>query len=350
MRLVFYNIFGGKDRGPNIFGTEPWTFYFKNLLLNFNLWFLFALAAAPFLFAQYMLRLHATTKQTLLRTCTFITPFYMWLAIFTIQPHKEERFMYPAYPFLLLNAAIAFHMLLAYIGSRNQGELIGRIPVQVKVALMAGLVFAAMNLGLLRTIGNVTAYRAPLEVYQALESSGRPNSGETVCLGKEWYRFPSSYLLSNEMRPKFVKSEFAGLLPGEFSEARVGFGFYPGAWLVPPGMNDRNEEDIGKYVCLSRRLHRVKTDVLQTKIEHCSYLVDSYMPGSASTELEPHYILDEETWERVACSAFLDVSQTTTIARTIWIPDLPILPEALRRKWGTYCLLRRRQPLGSSIL
>lgn len=156
--------------------------------------------------------------------------------------------MYPAYPFLILNAAIAFHMVLAYIGSKDRGELIGRIPAPVKAALMAAIVLAAINVGLLRIVGGVTAYHAPLEVYQALGTTEAPKSTETICLGKEWYRFPSSYHLPNNMRPKFVKSEFSGLLPGEFSEAKVGFGFYPGTWLVPSGMNDRNEEDVGKYV------------------------------------------------------------------------------------------------------
>jgi alpha-1,2-mannosyltransferase len=50
------------------------------------------------------------------------------------------------------------------------------------------------------------------------------------------------------MRAKFIKSEFDGLLPGEFSEAQTGFGMWPGAWLIPSGMNDQNIEDMGKYV------------------------------------------------------------------------------------------------------
>ena len=50
------------------------------------------------------------------------------------------------------------------------------------------------------------------------------------------------------MKAKFIKSDFAGLLPGEFSEAKTGFGFFPGAWLEPSGMNDKNIEDPGKYV------------------------------------------------------------------------------------------------------
>lgn len=69
-----------------------------------------------------------------------------------------------------------------------------------------------------------------------------------MCLGKEWYRFPSSFNLPHGVHAKFIKSEFTGLLPGEFDEAKIGFGLFPGTWLVPPGMNDENLEDPGKYV------------------------------------------------------------------------------------------------------
>ena len=89
--IVLYNVFSGKDRGPNIFGTEPWTFYIRNLLLNYNIWFVLAVAVAPLLFLQTTLRNEKTSKQTVLRTCVHITPFYLWLAIFGTQAHKEER-------------------------------------------------------------------------------------------------------------------------------------------------------------------------------------------------------------------------------------------------------------------
>lgn len=250
LKLVVYNLFSGSNRGPNIFGTEPWHFYARNLLLNFNLWYLLAVAAGPLLLLQFTFRSQATTKQTLLRTTLFVMPFYIWITILTLQPHKEERFMYPVYPFLALNAAIAFHMILAFLGSRDPRELVGRIPVHVKFAAALTTVILSLEIGLLRTIGTVTAYRAPLQVYRALETSQLPRAGETVCLGKEWYRFPSSFFLPNETRAKFIKSEFSGLLPGEFNEAKTGFGFFAGTWLIPAGMNDRNEEDPAKYVGL----------------------------------------------------------------------------------------------------
>ncbi|KAL9114036.1 MAG: hypothetical protein Q9227_001808 [Pyrenula ochraceoflavens] len=325
VRLVLYNVFSGTDRGPDIFGTEPWTFYIKNLLLNFNVWTLLALAAGPLVFLQYCFRLRATTRQTLLRTCTFIAPFYIWLLVFSLQSHKEERFMYPAYPFLALNASIAFHMILSYVGSSNRQEFIGRVPVGIKVAVSSIFTLAALNIGLLRIYGNVTAYRAPLEVYGALQSIRDPSA--SVCMGKEWYRFPSSYFLPYGMRAKFVKSEFSGLLPGEFAEAKIGFGLFPGTWLIPAGMNDRNEEDLGKY----------------TDVRYCDYMVDLVPSGNRTFELEPDYSADSETWTPIACSDFLDVAKTSLLPRTLWTPQNDLVPETLQRKWVSYCLLRRRR-------
>ena len=247
-RLVFYNIFAGKDRGPDIFGTEPYHYYIRNLLLNFNIWFVLAVAVAPLVFLQSRFRQGKTLKQSMLRTYVSISPFYIWTTIFTLQPHKEERFMYPAYPFLALNAAIGLHIVLTYLGSTNPKELIGKIPVKLKLVAIMSFIIVSINIGLLRILGTVTAYRAPLQIYQALEAPGMAHPGDTVCFGKDWYRFPSSYLLPNGTRAKFIKSEFSGLLPGEFKEAKTGFGFFAGTWLIPPGMNDRNQEDPGKYV------------------------------------------------------------------------------------------------------
>ena len=247
-RIVVYNVFSGSGRGPAIFGTEPWDFYIRNLILNFNVWFLLAALAGPLLGLDFLIRGRSTAKRTSIRSMVFVTPFYMWLAIFSFQPHKEERFMYPAYPFLCLNAAIALHVLLSYIGTSNPSKLLGKIPANIKLAFVSIFVLLAMILGILRTLNLVTAYRAPLQIYKPLQHPEFIKSEETVCLGKEWYRFPSSYFLPSEMRAKFVKSAFDGLLPGEFNEAKVGFGFFPGTWLEPPGMNDQNLEDSGKHV------------------------------------------------------------------------------------------------------
>lgn len=234
--------------------------------------------------------------------------------------------MYPAYPFLALNAAISFHMLLTWLGHTNPRTLIGKIPPQVKLAIVLPLVLLSLNLGLLRNLGTVTACGAPLQIYSALQSN-TTSPTDTICFGKDWYRFPTSHFLPHNMHAKFIKSGFDGLLPGEFSEAKIGFGFFPGTWLVPPGMNDRNEEDPGKYVDVSR----------------CTYLVDTWMPGMTATQHEPVYVEDEEHWEKVQCERFLDTEKTSLIGRTLWVPDLPFVPERWKRKWGEHCLLRRKR-------
>ncbi len=343
--IVKYNVFASTG-GPDLYGTEPWPFYFKNLALNFNIWFVLALLALPLFLAQKLL---GTSRQGLLsgmRAVVFMAPFYLWLAIFTLQPHKEERFMYPAYPFLALNAAMALHIVLEGLGSTAPGSLMGLVPAKAKLASVLAVFAGCFALSTLRIYGVISAYGAPLAVYTPLGSQvvhynvaagvddgsivGR--RGDFVCLGKEWYRFPSSFFLPRDMHVKFVRSAFRGLLPGEFSEARTGFGLWSGTWLPTAGMNDRNEEDMGTY----------------TDIGTCAFLVDTQYPenarlGRALPPDEPDYVADTATWEVVVCEPFLDAANTAFLARALWVPSLPFVPERYQRKWGRHCLLRRKQ-------
>lgn len=244
--IVAYNIFSGQGRGPEIFGTEPWIFYIRNLLLNFNVWFVFAMLSGPLLLVQAIFGSRSSSAQNFLRSVTLVAPFYMWFGIFTAQAHKEERFMYPAYPFLALNAALSFHMILSYLGSSNPKQIIGRVPARLKLIASLSVVMLAVNTGMLRILGMVTAYNGPLKVLGPLQQADvAPDT--SVCFGKEWYRFPSSYFLPN-MRAKFIRSEFQGLLPGEFPDAPSPFARFNGASQIPSGMNDMNVEDPSKYV------------------------------------------------------------------------------------------------------
>ena len=45
LNIVLYNVFGAG--GPELYGTEPWSYYFVNGALNFNVLFPVALAAPP---------------------------------------------------------------------------------------------------------------------------------------------------------------------------------------------------------------------------------------------------------------------------------------------------------------
>lgn len=247
--IVWYNVIAARSgKGPDIYGTEPWHFYGRNLLLNFNIWFIIALAAMPLYFIHTFVLRQPVFKQSYFRGVIFLTPFYLWLAIFTVQPHKEERFMYPIYPALGFNAALGSHILLTWLGTSNPRSIIAMIPAKLRLLFAAFCFITAVDFGVWRTLGMITAYNAPLNVYKPLRLPGVTQPGDNVCLGKEWYRFPSSYHLPTGVSAKFVKSEFNGLLPGDFSQAGKGFGLYPGAWLIPSGMNDENKEDPSKYV------------------------------------------------------------------------------------------------------
>ncbi|KKA30605.1 hypothetical protein TD95_000847 [Thielaviopsis punctulata] len=327
--IVKYNIFSSSG-GPDLYGTEPWHFYFKNLLLNFNIWFILAMACFPVFALHKLFWPSIGGVQSGLRTLIFMSPFYMWFAIFTLQPHKEERFMYPAYPFLVLNAAMTTHMALSISG--NPKGIFSLIPAKIKALGVVALLMLSVNVGLMRMYGLYSSYSAPMDIYAPLGTGvpgneGIGGDGDFVCFGKEWYRFPSSYFLPRDMRPKFIRSEFRGLLPGEFSEAHTGFGTWP-TWMPTSGLNDRNEEDLSKYV----------------DINTCSFLVDTHYPlnNAPLPPFEPDYIADKENWEKVVCKPFLDPVQTHPLARILYIPELGFVPAKYRRKWGEHCLLRRK--------
>ena len=324
--LLLYNVRSGSGRGPEIFGTESWDFYFRNMLLNFHMWFILALAAGPILVLQYFLGAQSISKFTLMRCAFLVSPLYMWLLIFSFQPHKEERFMFPAYGFVGLNGAIALHTIIVHLGHSNPNTVMGKFSPKLKLAMVSLSVLLAVDAGVLRIAGVVSAYRAPLQVYSALHKSGLTKSSDTVCLGKEWHRFPGSYHLPNGLHAKFIRSSFDGLLPGEFSEAKVGFGFFGGTWLEPPGMNDMNQFDVGKIIDST----------------HCTFLIDTDYPDENGTKLEPVYARDISAWERIRCFDFLDTSRTSTLARVFWVPDVKWWPEKHRRHWGEYCLLKRK--------
>jgi len=362
-QLVWYNVFGGSGKGPNIFGTEPWHYYIRNLLINFNLWFVLACAVAPLVLFQRNVMGEASSRLPFFRTMITISPFYLWLAIFTLQPHKEERFMYPVYPFLALNAALAFHIIINIIDAAipssstpskndNHVRIVGSAkpttpswlssisPTTVlrvlKPASIAAFLLLTTTINLSRSLGLATAYSAPLSIYTSLPPVNSSSSTSTslssqpaLCLGKEWYRFPSSYHLPPSYRPAFIPSDFHGLLPGAFSEAE-NFGFFPGAWLVPSGMNDENREDLGKL----------------TREEHCDWLVESWFAGEVGSEKQPDRMsgsgVEAGKWDKVRCERFLDQGKTGVLGRLFWMPEAEWVPKSWRRQWGEYCLLRRK--------
>lgn len=82
----------------------------------------------------------------------------------------------------------------------------------------------------------------------------------TLCYGKEWHRFPGSYLVPDGVTVEWIKSEFDGMLPGHFRKTPREGGLASrvhGTRVVPKGLNDLNKEEPSFYVSAAICLCRV---------------------------------------------------------------------------------------------
>lgn len=320
LNIVLYNVINQtEDSGPNIFGTEPWTYYFLNLALNFNLTFAAALASIfiPILQALGLVRFMNCSKNLAFA----ISPFFLWLGIFIAQPHKEERFIYVTYASLCFNAAVtidAVTQIWQKIGSTT-GSLFRAIHWSI-VALT--ILTPTILISLSRSIALATYYRAPIDVFNQLPTNATGN----VCIGREWYRYPSSYFLNDNTRLKFIKSGFNGLLPGEYIEHDFSKSWWfdrEGIWSIPQGMNNQNLEDMSKYVA----------------IDQCDYVVD--IDSEVNTEAgEVLFTQSEKDWDRLYCTKFLDSAQSKGIGRVFWLPETVHRLTNTNLVWNDYCILK----------
>ncbi|KAF9958372.1 mannosyltransferase [Mortierella alpina] len=410
LNIVLYNVFGG-DVGPDIFGTEPWWFYILNGLLNFNVLFLAAIASLPVLVLTYLTIPDVLPnppsgtgqlKNPLLLFTLKLSPLYLWLAIFTAQPHKEERFLFVVYPLLCFNAVMTLFMTQKIV-QRALDRFVTRSKTAAIHKYSAGLVWVVLivsaAISLCRILALHEHYSAPIEVYrrafdlvqvptaiviegsdpavlpastaQSLDDARTPGSDNSVrvCVGKEWYRFPSHYFLPEGAKLGLIKSHFDGLLPGEFKEmaqsgelpplssqpsangkqhrpVRIDWRWSaerrPGTSHIPKLMNNQNKEVSEHY----------------TPLDQCQYLIDLDYSGRPENQgpedlIEPRYLQDKEHWEKMYCKKFLD----TTVGagrnrwvRAFWIPDkiTVALMRGQNKVWGDYCLARRK-PVESKV-
>lgn len=144
--------------------------------------------------------------------------------------------MYVIFPLICYNAAravIAATRLAKLLFQLSDDSPTYQIIAKTFKSLFL-LVFVILSLA--RVLAQWRAYTAPMHVYKgAMDDS-------SVCLGKEWYRFPSSFFLPDKTEAFFVKSEFSGLLPGKFPRS-TGDMSRNGTWIVPSSMNDQNLEE-----------------------------------------------------------------------------------------------------------
>jgi alpha-1,2-mannosyltransferase len=330
VNIAIYNSMG---TGAERYGVEPWHWYVKNLLLNFNVVAILAvclpLAAALHKMSGAGAYVHEGEKKaqnpTLLKGsigCVMVAPellyampWLVWLCVMAPQPHKEERFFFIVYPVVCYAGALSVVLLkqaclMGAVCMRN-GRSVGRLFKVLYSAVVHMLLVAVVCLGVSRAVALSAYYRAPLQVYGEL-SSVMARAGATpdtlVCVGKEWYRFPNHFFLPNNARLGFLPSDFGGQLPQHYPEATSVF---DATSQTPPNFNQENEMEPSRFVSHA-------TD--------CAYIVDLDMQG----QTEPHFQEGTHTapatgqayaYRVVSKARFLDVDATPSAVRAFYLPD-----------------------------
>ena len=142
-----------------------------------------------------------------------------------------------------------------------------------------------------------------------------PKRTLNVCVGKEWYRFPSHFFVPTERTTgsvtdaqiAFLESDFDGQLPKLFTLAPPPNNSSPSSSSsatshVHPWFNDRNQRQNDRYI----------------KVDECDYIVDLDLKA----QNEPHYYEEMPgMWRVLDEQPFLDATSSMhTISRAFYVP------------------------------
>lgn len=315
--LLIYNVFSGK--GPDLYGVEPWYFYLLNGFLNFNFIFVAALLTPLALLTVNKIVPVNARNPACLPYSLSILPLYLWFGVFILQSHKEERFLFPIYPLICLCGALtldALQKIYFRLFVRT-----GQHYLHHTSLIVFPVVFITSLLGVTRILALYKGYHAPMDTYMELSKMSAEGNLPTlnyfnICVGKEWYRFPSSFFLPDDRWTlQFIKSEFKGQLPKYYSQG------FEATSVIPDFMNDQNKEEITRYA----------------NITSCHFLVD--LDTGRSTDLEPNYSSQIEKWVLLKVIPFLDNVRTNRWVRSFYIPYI----WEKNAVFGSYNLLQARK-------
>uniref|UniRef100_A0A0K0D916 Mannosyltransferase n=1 Tax=Angiostrongylus cantonensis TaxID=6313 RepID=A0A0K0D916_ANGCA len=328
LNIVLYNVFS--EHGPDLYGVEPLMYYVKNLALNWNIAAVLVPFAVPLSALNYLYswQISEEHKKWGMRECDILHFMNTFLLFF--RPHKEERFLFPIYPLIALLAAI----------SLDSAERCTGLAF-FKYNFLLLFMLASMS----RTFALHRNFSAHIEVHWSLDGSPTrtgffqtwgsyfqshhrcyrfSNDPLRLCVGKEWYRFPSSFFLPQmavdaQINLHFLKSEFSGLLPKYYPRGKLPFI----TRRIPTEMNDMNREEPSRYVPL----------------DTCDYLVDLETPDSVRPH-EPNYGAMSNVFRRLYTHRFLISSKSHWFYRAFFIPYVSVK----KTSFSNYTLYQRLPP------
>lgn len=303
--ILRYNVLDrSKKGGAELYGVEPWYFYLVNGLLNLTV-ALPAAAALPFLSLLRAFQGNAL-QQRAVQAYGYSLSALIWVTFFSNIPHKEERFLAPAYPLILFAAAVAVYEVTDLISSaalilpKTLGQPLARL---LRALVPAVFLFAAATSSLSRITALQTGYAAPVNIYRALsqELSSAPFTADPrhVCVGSEWYRFMTSFFLPKEQdHLSYIRFGPTGLLPAEWNATL-------GTRGIPPNMNDLNQEETSRYI----------------KPELCSYFIDMEAAGDEG-DVGALRLRAKKDGRLLAEAPFLDAGRSKLPWRAFYVPTL----------------------------
>ena len=244
-------IYNTKGQGDELYGIEPLSYYIKNIFLNLNFVSVLGIVALPIIWVKALVQNRQANDSTFSAKMLLLLPMYIWLAIVAPRPHKEERFLFPIYPMLCVGAALVVDEVALFASGLVQ-RFVPSSPwttQKMKQGVTISALLPIVLISVSRSTALVANYSSPLKAYSRLyEHITTVRDGPiTVCVGGEWYRYPSSFHLPPYTKLAFIKSSFGGQLPQPFTE----YGSKEQSLSLQKGkFNDMNEEEMDRYVVI----------------------------------------------------------------------------------------------------
>ncbi|XP_065861972.1 alpha-1,2-mannosyltransferase ALG9 [Euphorbia lathyris] len=301
MNLMIYNVLGGGE--SHLYGIEGPLFYLRNAFNNFNFCFVLALL--------FLALLPIARRKYAPDFLIVVSPLYIWLAFMSLQPHKEERFLYPIYPLICVAASAVIESFPDLFRDKYNPHDNSWILIIAKSLrpIFLGLILCASHA---RTFSLINGYGAPIEVYKILEHHDDAGTGSVLCIGSEWHRFPSSFFVPDYISEvHWIDDGFRGLLPFPFNSS------LGGTTAAPPYFNNKNKAAEEQYL---------------RDLETCTFLVELQLDRPY-----PSRGSDMSTWEAIAAFHYLDRELSPPLHRSFFIPYL----WQEKNVFGMYKLYRR---------
>ncbi|KAK1583702.1 hypothetical protein Q3G72_026218 [Acer saccharum] len=286
LNLLVYNVLGGGE--SHLYGTEGPLYYLRNGFNNFNFCFVLALL--------FLGILPIARKKYAPDLLVVVSPLYIWLAFMSLQPHKEERFLYPVYPLICVAASAVIESFPDLFRDKYN-------PNDKNLMVMAAKILRPLVLSLIlcashaRTFSLINGYAAPLEVYKILEHHDDAGPGSVVCVGSEWHRYPSSFFIPDYVgQVRWIDDGFRGLLPLPFNSTMGGTS------AAPSYFNDKNKASNDQYL---------------QDLDACTFLVELQL-----NRPYPSRGSNLSTWEPIAVLPYLDRELSPPLYRSFFIPYL----------------------------